>query len=74
MDNQKELTPEEKAALEKTTKETAKRKEIAKKLAEKYKVDVLYGNSKGEFFTQKSLALNSEGGNKDKVTTYKFDE
>lgn len=43
----------------------------AKKLMERYDVDVIYRNSRGEFFLQKDLALNSEAGKADKVETFK---
>lgn len=74
MENKKELTPEQIAAAEKAEQKKAdERKAVAKKLAETHKVDTLYENSKGEFFTQKSLAIASEAGDKEKVTTHKFD-
>ena len=43
----------------------------AKKLMERYDVDVIYRNSRGEFFLQKDLAINSEAGKADKVETFK---
>lgn len=43
----------------------------AKKLMERYDVDVIYRNSRGEFFLQKDLAVNSEAGKADKVETFK---
>ena len=43
----------------------------AKKLMERYDVDVIYRNSRGEFFLQKDLAINSEAGKADKVGTFK---
>lgn len=43
----------------------------AKKLMERYDVDVIYRNSRGEFFLQKDLAVNSEAGKSDKVETFK---
>ncbi|MBR2936225.1 MAG: hypothetical protein IKB81_04010 [Paludibacteraceae bacterium] len=42
-----------------------------KKLMERYDVDVIYRNSRGEFFLQKDLAVNSEAGKADKVETFK---
>ena len=38
---------------------------------ERYEVSVIYENSRGEFFLEHTLALNSEAGNKDKVKTHK---
>lgn len=43
----------------------------AKKLMKRYDVDVIYRNSRGEFFLQKDLAVNSEAGKADKVETFK---
>ena len=43
----------------------------AKKLMERYGVDIIYRNSRGEYFLQKDLALNSEAGKADKVETFK---
>ncbi len=39
-------------------------------LMERYGVDVLYENAKGEFFIDENLALNSEHGKVDKVKTH----
>ena len=43
----------------------------AKKLMERYDVNEIYRNSRGEFFLQKDLAINSEAGKADKVETFK---
>ena len=43
----------------------------AKKLMERYDVDVIYRNSRGEFFLQKDLAVNRAAGKADKVETFK---
>ena len=43
----------------------------AKKLMERYGVDIIYRNSRGEYFLQKDLAVNSEAGKADKVETFK---
>ena len=40
-------------------------------LMERYGVDEIYENSRGEFFLSENLALNSENGQKDKVKTIK---
>ena len=60
---------------EKATKvadpETTKTNPEAKKLMERYDVDVIYRNSRGEYFLQKDLAVNSEAGKADKVETIK---
>ena len=51
----------------------ASKKNISKAdaLMEKYKVGAIYENSRGEFFLTEQLALNSEGGQRDKVKTHK---
>lgn len=41
----------------------------AQKIMDRYGVDVIYRNSRGEFFLQKNLAINSEAGNAGKVKT-----
>ena len=43
----------------------------AKKLMGRYGVDIIYRNSRGEYFLQRDLALNSEAGKADKVETFK---
>lgn len=45
-------------------------KSTAQMLIDKYGVDVIYENSKGEFFLNKNLALASEGGKLDNVNTH----
>lgn len=45
--------------------------DTVKSLMERYEVNVLYENSKGEFFLNKNLALNSEKGKEDKITEHK---
>lgn len=40
-------------------------------LMERYEVKEIYRNSRGEFFLQKDLAINSEAGKADKVETFK---
>lgn len=38
---------------------------------ERYGVNEIYENSRGEFFLEENLALNSESGMKEKVKTHK---
>lgn len=45
-------------------------KNIVEQLFDKYGVDTLYENSKGEFFTNYNLAIVSEGNVKDNVKTH----
>jgi len=45
-------------------------KVMAKKIADQFKVTVVYSNSKGEFFTNPNLANLSD--DKDKITKYDF--
>ena len=40
-------------------------------LMERYDVKEIFRNSRGEFFLQKDLAINSEAGKADKVETFK---
>lgn len=54
-----------------TTMATQKKTSKADALMERYEVSVIYENSRGEFFLEHTLALNSEAGNKDKVKTHK---
>jgi hypothetical protein len=42
----------------------------AKALKKNLGVEKLYENSRGEFFTELSYALNSEGGNSKKIKTH----
>lgn len=44
--------------------------EQVQEMCEKYDVDVIYENSKGEYFTELSYAVYSENGNKKAVETY----
>jgi hypothetical protein len=48
-------------------------REKAKQFAKQFKTKTIFENSKSEFFTSENLAVLSEGGNKDKVTTHQFD-
>lgn len=43
----------------------------AEALMERYGVNAIFENSRGEFFLEMQLAINSEGGDKDKVKTHK---
>ncbi|GAB6121650.1 hypothetical protein [Dysgonomonas termitidis] len=59
---------------------TAKKKEvaedlksIAKKIAETNGVATVYVNSRGEFFTNKNYALNSEKGKEQNIKTFSFE-
>lgn len=53
----------------KVTKVTTEVQRICKEQG----VDKLYCNTKGEYFTNLSYAVASEGGDKKKVTTYTYD-
>lgn len=53
----------------KVTKVTAEVQRICKEQG----VDRLYCNTRGEYFTNYSYAVASEGGDKKKVTTYTYD-
>lgn len=48
-----------------------KTKNKAAELMERYGANEIFENSRGEFFLEKSLALNSENGKEDKVKTIK---
>lgn len=43
----------------------------AAELMKRYEVNEIYENSRGEFFLEKTLAINSENGKEDKVKTIK---
>lgn len=47
-----------------------KNEKRAAEIAAQFKVNEVFENSKGEFFTRKDLALLSEGGKTDNVYTY----
>ena len=53
----------------KVTKVTTEAQRICKELG----VDRLFYNTKGEYFTNHSYAVASEGGDKKKVSTYMYD-
>lgn len=53
----------------KVTKVTTEAQRICKELG----VDRLFYNTKGEYFTNHSYAVASEGGDKKKVSTYTYD-
>lgn len=68
----------EQPATETAEQKEAKKAAIAKKaeikaIAAEHKVKELYENTKGEYFTSKHLALNSEGNVKANVTTHTID-
>lgn len=50
---------------------TKKKTSKADALMARYGVGMIYENSRGEFFLEHTLAVNSEGGNKDNVKTHK---
>lgn len=56
-----------------TEKLSAKEIERAKKVIASHGVTEVFFNSKGEVFTQKCNAVNSEKGDRTKVRTYKAD-
>lgn len=58
-----EIIPDEKAKGD---------RETAKKIAEELKIDKIFENSKGEFFTEYTYAVSSEGGVKANIITHQF--
>ena len=65
-------TAEENVAKKKVEKTPKKEKDCkAAELMKQLGVGILWKNSKGEYFTEKSLALASEGGKQENIKEYK---
>lgn len=75
-----EKLDQERIAKEKLGAEKAKTQKLSKEkiaeikaIAKAHKVEELFENSKGEYFTQKHLAILSENGKKENVKTHTVD-
>lgn len=63
----------EQAAADKAAADLKKKANEIKKIMENNDVKTLYENSKGEFFTSKSLAVLSESGKEKNIQTYNYE-
>jgi hypothetical protein len=66
-----EKVAKEKAAKEKAAEAAKEAKDKVAVICKKYGAKEIYRNSRGEYFTSRGLALNSEKGDTEKIQTLK---